>query len=139
VGSAPAVVSAVKTAGHIRGLKRIQDNLAYECTCGACASLIEYAITQKEWKLGKKGLSAVPGVGTVATVGSKLRASYKKWGNDSLGKYRHTQAVALWHSAREGCQTAKAVVSELLGAGRATQALLADKGYEVVFKKLAST
>jgi hypothetical protein len=139
VGSLPAIASGVKTAGHIRNLQTIRTNLAHECICNGCDRLIEYAITQKEWKLGKKVASVVPVVGTVVAVGSKLRAA-QKWKTDSLGRARSTAAVMLWHSAREGCQMAQAVLSELLGGpGRAEEARRDANGYQTIFKKLAST
>lgn len=141
VGSLPALVSAVKTRNHIVELEKLRDHdLPHRCTCENCTNLIEYAITQKQWKLGKKVVSVIPVAGTVAAVGSKARWLYK-WGTDTLGKARWTAAVALWHSGKDiGCPKAKAVVIELLGSQKkANDAFLAATGYELIAKKLASS
>lgn len=140
IGAIPALVSAAKTQGHISGLKRILENdAAYACTCGLCAQTITFAINQKEWKLGRKIVSAVPGLGTLEAVRSKVYGGYKKWKGNS-GTQRMEAAVALWDRGKNGCPKAKAAVWELFGgSAKGTKVLTAPTGYELLADKLRST
>jgi hypothetical protein len=137
VGSLPALVSGTKSIRHAKGLAKLKVSQVNRCNCEMCDQMIDYAIMQKNQKAGKKFGSAVPVVGTLISVGSKLRYVYK-WKNDTQGKARRAAAVTIWHSTRKGCPKAKAIMEELLGASGLERAKLAENGYEFVFKKLAS-
>jgi len=144
---APALVW---TSRHVEQLGEIRNNNAYPCHCvnngdvqmALCDDVLGYTIAQKEKKKNRRILGAIPVVGTLESLRSKIHAATKS----NRGGEREKYAKMLHMKAKSGCPKAQATVAELLGnylKQESWQAMfgLCDwaEGWKVLKEKMAST
>jgi len=120
--------SAYKTDKHIDGLKDILTNRGtYDCSpveglprnslahTRIAEQVLPYIIKQKQWKLGRKVASAVPGVGLLEGLRAISKKGYK-YARGTLGVERDRAAGWLTiHFCDHHCGLTDAIITELYG------------------------
>lgn len=137
------------TTRHLACLNLLLETENYECVCHDdeglnCKAIIQYIVQQKSKKFVKTAVSAVPAVGTIQSIGSKVRAIYK-FGQGTLGQTRGYMAYDL-HKKLKTCSLAQAVAAELVGSVYMQRSWIKaftimdwDEGWKILEEKMASS
>ena len=152
-GMALSTVSMAKSAAHVTGLKKIQNNTRRfsACACaGQIASLemtndhgwiatkvLPYIISQKTEKAVKKGAGILPGVSLLTNVYRLGRYAFKK----DRGKKRNFYAHVLTrHLITHDCALAGAIVAELYSSNEmlVLRQFDSDQSGPLIAKKMKS-